>query len=621
MTSLEEQAERDLARMQAARTERGKPGARRKPENAKAPTSAPAGEPPRPRFIAVTDADPLKRRPGVYFVGVAVDKQSGQTVEREPVWVCSPLRIEAMTRDHANGEWGRLLVFPDRDRLLHRWAMPMSLLARGGDELRERLLEQGLEITSDPLQRRRLADFITDATPAQAARCVARTGWHGDAFVLPSETFGDAGEQLVFQTAAVDAAKISTAGTLDAWRANVCQPCAGNSRMVLALSAGFAAPCLALAGLEGGGVHFRGASSVGKSTTLTAAASLYGPPSYRREWKTSDNGLEPVAALHSDMLLCLDEIQQLDARNAAGAAYLLANGQGKARARREGGARAPATWRVLFLSAGEIGLSDLVNEAGGRQRAGVEVRVIDLPADAGAGFGLFESVPDGMTPGAFADHFKAAAAVDYGHAFPAFLRAVCGDLERARGFLRQRMDALAAELSEGAASGQVRRVAQRFGLMAAAGELATAYGLTGWPQGEAEHAARVCFAAWLRARGTKGNTEPAAMLAQVRGFIEANGEARFSTWEPREHGPRTINRAGFRRDSEMDGPEWFIEPEVWKREVCAGFDARAVAKLLVDLGAIRPDSDGATATRKERLPDGRHGRVYRVNAKLWEIEL
>ena len=539
---------------------------------------------------------------------------------REENWVCSRLRIEAMTRDHANGEWGRLLVFPDRDGLVHRWAMPMSLLARGGDELRERLLEQGLELTSDPLQRRRLADFITDATPAQAARCVARTGWHGDAFVLPSETFGDAGEPLVFQTAAVDAAKLSTGGTLEGWRERVCVPCAGNSRMVLALSAAFAAPCLALAGLEGGGIHFRGASSVGKSTTLTVACSAYGPPSYRREWKTSDNGLEPVAALHSDMLLCLDEIQQLDARHAAGAAYLLANGQGKARARRDGGAKAPATWRVLFLSAGEIGLSDLVNEARGRQRAGVEVRVIDLPADAGAGLGLFDRVPDGMTPGAFADHFKAAAAVDYGHAFPAFLRAVCGDLERARGFLRQRMDALAAELSEGAASGQVRRVAQRFALIAAAGELATACRLTGWPQGEAEQSARVCFASWLKARGTKGNTEPAAMLAQVRGFIEANGEARFGPWEPRAHGAVTAMRAGFRRDSETDGPTWYIETEAWKREVCAGFDARAVAKLLVELGSIRPDAEG-NATRKERLPDGRHARVYVVNAKLWEIEL
>lgn len=618
-SSLEDQAERELARMQQARTERAKV-ARRKPDTAPPKTPQANSDAPKPRFVQVSSGDPLGRRAGVYWVSVSTDKQTGLPVERDPQWICSPLRIDAVSRDAANGEWGRLLVFPDRDGLVHRWAMPMSLLARGGDELRERLLEQGLELTSDPLQRRRLADYISEAAPAQAARCVSRTGWHGDAFVLPSETFGDAGEPLVFQTAAVDAAKLSTGGTLEGWRERVCVPCAGNSRMVLALSAAFAAPCLALAGLEGGGIHFRGASSVGKSTTLTVACSAYGPPSYRREWKTSDNGLEPVAALHSDMLLCLDEIQQLDARHAAGAAYLLSNGQGKARARRDGGAKAPATWRVLFLSAGELGLADLMNEAGGRQRAGVEVRVIDLHADAGAGFGLFERVPEGSTPGAFADRLKAVAAADYGHAFPAFLRAVCGDLERARGFLRTAMDALAGELSDGAGSGQVRRVAQRFALIAAAGELATAYGLTGWPQGEAEQSARVCFASWLKARGTKGNTEPAAMLAQVRAFLEANGEARFSPWEPREHGPRTINRAGFRRDSEMDGPEWMIETEAWRREVCAGFDPRAVAKLLVELGVIRPDSDGA-ATRKERLPDGRHARVYRVTAKLWEVEL
>ncbi len=62
MSSLEEQAERDLARMQAARTERGKPGARRKPENAKAPPSAPAGDPPRPRHSSPACAASANRR-------------------------------------------------------------------------------------------------------------------------------------------------------------------------------------------------------------------------------------------------------------------------------------------------------------------------------------------------------------------------------------------------------------------------------------------------------------------------------------------------------------------------------------------------------------------------------
>jgi hypothetical protein len=54
------------------------------------------------------------------------------------------------------------------------------------------------------------------------------------------------------------------------------------------------------------------------------------------------------------------------------------------------------------------------------------------------------------------------------------------------------------------ADGQVSRVARRFGLVAAAGELATGLGVLPWPEGEAERAAARCFGDWLRARGGAG---------------------------------------------------------------------------------------------------------------------
>jgi putative DNA primase/helicase len=50
-------------------------------------------------------------------------------------------------------------------------------------------------------------------------------------------------------------------------------------------------------------------------------------------------------------------------------------------------------------------------------------------------------------------------------------------------------------------------VGARFALVGAAGEMATEAGLTGWPTGESERAARACFNAWLAARGGIGNGE------------------------------------------------------------------------------------------------------------------
>src|SRR5205807_1098442 len=129
------------------------------------------------------------------------------------------------------------------------------------------------------------------------------------------------------------------------------------------------------------------------------------------------------------------------------------------------------------------------------------------------------------------------------------------------------------------AGGQIRSVAGRFALIGAAGELARDYGVLLWPEGEALRAAGACFAAWLTERGGIGSGEDAAALAQVRAFIEAHGESRFTLLTPSASGAepappdvaRTINRAGFRRrtgSGDTERWEYLILPETWRTEVC-----------------------------------------------------
>ena len=109
------------------------------------------------------------------------------------------------------------------------------------------------------------------------------------------------------------------------------------------------------------------------------------------------------------------------------------------------------------------------------------------------------------------------------------------------------------------------------------------------------------------------------MVAAVRSFLELHGESRFTPWFNDEKTPRTINRAGYRRET-ADGPEYYVESEAFRRELAKGFDARSVAKCLIEHGALLPGADGK-ASRSERLPDNRNARVYRITSKLWEIEL
>ena len=109
------------------------------------------------------------------------------------------------------------------------------------------------------------------------------------------------------------------------------------------------------------------------------------------------------------------------------------------------------------------------------------------------------------------------------------------------------IDQFVAEMVPKGASGQVERVARRFGLLAAAGELATEYGFTGWREGDAIKSLGACFQAWLEDYGT-GSREDAALLAQVRQFLETHGASRFQSVDAES--ATVYNRAGFWRDKE-----------------------------------------------------------------------
>ena len=67
----------------------------------------------------------------------------------------------------------------------------------------------------------------------------------------------------------------------------------------------------------------------GKPTALYVAGSVYGGKSYLQRWRATINGLEALAAQHCDSLLTIDELAQVDPKEAGESAYMLANGAGR----------------------------------------------------------------------------------------------------------------------------------------------------------------------------------------------------------------------------------------------------------------------------------------------------
>ncbi len=578
---------------------------------------------------------------GLYYFG---KNDAGN--DAPPMWICSKLEVTAVTRDAKNEAWGRLLEFDDLDGVHHAWAMPMDLLRGDGAEYRGALLSMGLQISTMTKARNLLTQHIQTAKVEARARCVERTGWHDGSFVMPNKTIGNNIEKIIFQSAANTQSTFKQKGTLAAWQEHIAKPCAGNSRLVFAISAAFASPMLEVTGMESGGVHFRGDSSTGKTTALRVASSVWGGLDYLQRWRATDNGLESLAAQHSDCLLVLDELSQVDPKAAGEVAYMLANGSGKVRSIRTGAMRDTASWRLLFLSSGEAGLTEHMALAGRKPKAGQEIRLLDIPADAGRGFGVFDTLHEHIGGAAFSKVLNDAVAKYYGVASIAFLSKLVENLDKINTHVKKLQKEFTDKHLNGDAGGQANRAALRFALIAAAGEIATVWGITGWQQGEAIKAADTCFKAWLTQRGGTGNAEEKAMLAQVQRFFELHGESRFSDWarptsDSKEHAPKTLNKAGYRKHfdaKEADGQpiftgevykegeekkyrdtEFFVYAETFRTDICAGYDYKVIQKLLDKHGALLRPNSGKAYTRNERLPAEGKQDIYRLNSKVFGL--
>ena len=462
--------------------------------------------------------------------------------------ICSPLEVIAKIRNEDSAGWARRVKVTAPDGTINLLNVPMADLVQSADAVVGALVDKGLELAPQRDSKKRVIEYIQTAQPVLLQTSVSKIGWHGAVYVLPDKAYGDAKDhEYVFS---MEISHFGVQGTLEDWQREIGSYLQGNKLPILAVSFAFSGILLTLCGMDGMGIHLHGLSSCGKTTTMCVAASICGGGSqgYIRAWRNTDNALEGIAVQHNDNLLCLDEISQADDRVVSEVAYMLPNGQGKGRARKSGEAKPIARWKVAFMSTGEHTLDNKI-QLGGRQTimAGQLVRVLDIPADAGHGWGVFSELHGMASSRELSDYLKEKAATFYGTPMREFLEQLTRDCPTHVQRVKESMGQFVQHTECEGMSPQITRVRERFALIAAAGELAIQFGVLPLAPGEALDAALHHFNQWVELRGGTGDSEVESALKRVQEFIDLHCENRFIDLDSDGSGYRTpYDLAGYK---------------------------------------------------------------------------
>jgi uncharacterized protein (DUF927 family) len=473
------------------------------------------------------------------------------------VRVSSPIIIGAEGHNTANESACLQLLVRSTTGAWNEIYVPRKDLV-GGAALQGRLQDAGVL----PGDYAILLHILQNVVPLRRFERLEHAGWTGDYYSLPSGEVLPRSEKAIATFQPVP--NFGVSGTREEADKTLVA-LAGNDRFVIAIAAALAAPFVAQVGAtaEPGGFHFYGTSSRGKTTLLTAAASVWGCGAEKKDagivesWNTTSFAAEITASQHSDCAMYFDEIRAADPQHFAKLALGLANGAGKRAGKSDGGLRDSITFRPTLLSTGEISSKDYIETNDLAYHGGMSVRIVDIKADAGTGLGIFNIVPsDFVDAGAFADWIKERSAQHYGHHGRAMVEAFMGDREL---FLKELHDAInrvntslgkAVEMTDP----QSQRVCKRIAFVAAVAIVGCDRKIIPWLSNDVLTSAQAIFEDLLETRGGKGSQEGVAAEQAFSAFIYANPKRFDHDDVPAERDPRV----GMTRLDKNGRREWWI---------------------------------------------------------------
>ncbi len=524
-----------------------------------------------------------------------IKEKDGDVVRLGP-----PLIVDGHIHDDNGTGWGLIVSWTAPDGAGHRLR-----LTRADMVSRERLWLTHLVDGGYQADSRYAADllrFLELSQPGRQLLYASQTGWldssdHG-CFVLPRTVIGaPAGMDPadVAFTGGCRTAQFKVAGTLQEWTEHVATMAIGNSKCTFALCVAFTGPLLHILGIENGGFHLFGSSSVGKSTLLRCALSVWDCNDALSSWRATDNGKEVEAFSRNDTLLCLDEINQSTAKNVGAIAYMLGNGIGKSRSNRNGELREPKRFRLIFLSSGETTLEQVLTSHGEQYMAGMDVRCVNIPVDKSDVKNLHGCSSTGVFMNILRDNsskYYGTAGIDFVNKLIDLIKNKNSSNEKKEIYnllltknLNTSTDIIieSANLNKNEIDPQVRRVAERIAIVASAGSIARRFKIL--PEEiDVMNSCVDAFKSWIKLRGGTSSHEEKIIVDKTKNFLLSNSDNLFYSIEDGKRiGPTYGEVIGFKINDE-EKLNYYIFPGSIEKRAWDGMNIDTVLSVLKAYG-------------------------------------
>ena len=300
-------------------------------------------------------------------------------------------------------------------------------------------------------------------------------------------------------------------GSLQEWIDNVSTLMTHSSILSLSAMMALAAPLMTYVRLhekgnllmETGTVNFPGPSGSGKTTTQRVAAGMIGHPDLMIDYDFTRRGFEEAMASRNDMIAIIDDTEKFLGEGKAAlrtalrhVTQIVPKGRSKtmSNVNRAKGLH-PLHWSNFASSSGPKWVSELYVEGGRKMTEGEAVRFFDVPVPPRKAGGVLDQL-EGDEISRSRQAKKIIKALErellknYGHIFRAWINFL-GKADYSDEII-QKTDAF-VQLVAPYGDGFEQRFARKFGVFAAAGQIATEAGLLDWPDDWALKAAQICY--------------------------------------------------------------------------------------------------------------------------------